>query len=340
MMRIDAFNHFFPKKYSERLLTSGLPDIGKRVAELPALHDVDLRRKIIGSFPDYKQVISLAAPSLELLSKGDPALAVEYAKIGNDGMAELCQKYPDEFCGFIAQTPLTARDAGVGESDRAIRDLGACGVQIFTNVNGKPLDRPEFRPFFAGMEKLGKPVWVHPARAANFPDYLDEKKSLYEIWWTFGWAYETAAMMARLVFSKIIDDHPDLKIIVHHFGSIVPTLEGRIGPGWDQLGSRTSDEDYGALLKSLRKRPLDYFKHNFYPDTATFTSEGAMKIGFDFFDLDKIIFASDCPFDPEKGTMYIRETMRILDEYGMPKADLEKVYYKNLERITGQTFVK
>ena len=229
-------------------------------------------------------------------------------------MAELCQKYPDEFAGFVAQTPLTAKDAGVAETTRAINELGACGTQIFTNVDGKPLDRPEFRPFFAAMEKLDKPIWVHPSRAANFPDYLDEKKSLYEIWWTFGWAYETAAMMSRLVFSKILDDMPKLKVIVHHFGSIVPTLEGRVGPGWDQLGARTSDEDYGALLKSLKKRPLDYFKHDFYPDTATFTSEGAMKLGFGFFDFDKVIFASDCPFDPEKGTMYIRETLRILDE--------------------------
>ena len=95
------------------------------------------------------------------------------------------------------------------ETTRAINELGACGAQIFTNVDGKPLDRPEFRPFFAAMEKLDKPIWVHPSRSANFPDYLDEKKSLYEIWWTFGWAYETAAMMSRLVFSKILDDMPE-----------------------------------------------------------------------------------------------------------------------------------
>jgi predicted TIM-barrel fold metal-dependent hydrolase len=339
MMRIDAFNHFFPKKYFDKLLASGMPDMGKRVTNLPALHDLDLRRKIVDSFPNYKQVLSLAAPPLEVLAKGDPNMAVEWAKIGNDGLAELCQKYPDQFAGFIAQTPLIAKDAGIGETERAIKELGACGTQIFTNVAGKPLDAPEFRPFFAAMEKLDKPIWVHPSRGANFPDYATEKKSLYEIWWTFGWAYETAAMMSRLVFSKILDDMPNLKVIVHHFGSIVPTLEGRVGPGWDQLGARTSDEDYGALLKSLKKRPLDYFKHDFYPDTATFTSEGAMKLGFGFFDLDKVIFASDCPFDPEKGTMYIRETLRILDEYGMPKEDLDKVYYKNLERITGKRFV-
>ena len=114
-------------------------------------------------------MISLAAPALELLSKGDPKLAVEFAKIGNDGMAELCAKYPDQFAGFVAQAPLTATDAGVAETERAIKELGACGAQIFTNVDGKPLDRPEFEPFFAAMEKLDKPIWVHPARGANYP---------------------------------------------------------------------------------------------------------------------------------------------------------------------------
>ena len=186
-------------------------------------------------------------------------------------------------------------------------------MQIVTNVNGKPLDAPEFEPFFARMAQIGKPVWVHPTRTAKTPDYATEDKSLYEIWWTFGWSYDTAAFMARMVFSKTLDKYPDLKIIVHHFGGIVPMLEGRIGPGWDQIGARTSDADYQALMKSLKKRPLDYFKQDFYADTAVFTSDAATELGMKFYPLEKIVFASDCPFDPEKGTMYIRETIRILD---------------------------
>jgi aminocarboxymuconate-semialdehyde decarboxylase len=267
-------------------------------------------------------------------------VALELAKVGNDGLAELCAKYPEQFVGFVAQAPITAMDAGVGESERAVKQLGALGVQIFTNVAGKPVDRPEFEAFFAGMDKLGAPIWTHPARGANHPDYMDEKKSLYEIWWTFGWSYETAAMMARLVFSKTLDKYPNLKIIVHHFGGIVPMLEGRIGPGWDQLGARTSDEDYEALRKSLKKRPIDYFKQNFIADTATFGGVGATKAGFDFFPMDQVVFASDCPFDPEKGPGYIRSTLKILDEFGLSKEDLDKVYYKNLERITGKKLVK
>jgi aminocarboxymuconate-semialdehyde decarboxylase len=117
-------------------------------------------------------------------------------------------------------------------------------------------------------------------------------------------------------------------------------LEGRIGPGWDQLGARTSDEDYVALRKSLRKRPLDYFKQDFYADTAVFGSRGATLCGMGFFPVDKIVFASDCPFDPEKGPGYIRETLRILDSLDLPKADREKIFYRNLEAITGRKFVK
>jgi aminocarboxymuconate-semialdehyde decarboxylase len=341
-MRIDAFNHFFPERYFQKMeeVAGDLKDMFRRTRAIKSIHDLDERFRVMDMFDDYAQVISLPAPSLETLSKGNPQVALELARIGNDGMAELVAKYPDRFPAFVAHTPLTAPDAGVAETERAIKELGAIGTQIFSNVGGKPLDRPEFEPFFASMNKLGKPIFLHPARGANHPDYLDEKKSLYEIWWTFGWPYETSVAMARLVFSKLLDKYSNVKVIAHHLGAMVPYFEGRVGPGWDQLGKRTSDEDYFSLLKSLKKRPLDYFKHDFYPDTATFTSEGAMKLGFGFFDLDKVIFASDCPFDPEMGTMYIRETLRILDEYGMPDGDLEKVYYKNLERITGKTFVK
>src|SRR6185295_10975091 len=246
----------------------------------------------------------------------DQAHLAELIRMINDGFAELCAKERDHFPGWVAQVSLDTPDAGVGEAVRAI-ELGALGVQITTNIHGKPLDRPQYLPFWKKMNELGKPIWMHPSRGAEMPDYIDEKKSLYEIWWTFGWSYETATAMARLVFSKIIDNHPNLKIITHHFGGIVPMLEGRIGPGWDQLGARTSDEALSSVLKRLKKRPLDYFKHSFYADTAVFGGVPATHAGFAFYDLDKIVFASDCPFDPEKGTMYTRETLRIIEGIDM-----------------------
>jgi aminocarboxymuconate-semialdehyde decarboxylase len=339
-MRIDAYTHFFPKKFFDTMLEadSKYSDMGKRVRAIPALYDLDVRKKIVDGHKDYAQILSYPTTPIEAFAK-TPAELAELIRMINDGFAELCAKERDHFPGWVAQVSLDSPDAGVGEAERAIKN-GALGVQITTNIIGKPLDRPQYLPFWKKMNDLNKPVWMHPSRGANMPDYIDEKKSLYEIWWTFGWSYETATAMARLVFSKIMDNHPNLKIITHHFGGIVPMLEGRIGPGWDVLGSRTTDEDYVALRKSLKKRPLDYFKHDFYADTAVFGADAATKCGLEFYPADRIVFASDCPFDPENGTMYPRETLRILESLDLDKETKDKIYYKNLERITGQKLVK
>lgn len=336
-MRIDAYTHFIPEKFFAKVVESNHPGIGKRMRELPAIHDLDVRKKVVDTFKDYAQILSHGMPPLEVLAKGQQV--EEYAKLLNDGFAEICAKDSDRFPGWVAQSALGAPDVGVREIKRAIGN-GALGAQIYTNVAGRPLDDPEFEPFFALMNEIGKPIWLHPARAANMPDYASETKSKYEIWWTFGWSYETAAAMARLVFSGIMDKYPNLKIITHHFGGIVPMLEGRIGPGNDQLGARTSDEDLSLVLKRLKKRPLDYFKHSFYADTATFSAEPAMHTGLAFFDHDKVVFASDCPFDPEKGTMYTRDTLRILEGIDLPKAEKDAIWHGNLERITGTKLVK
>jgi predicted TIM-barrel fold metal-dependent hydrolase len=338
-MRIDAYTHYYPKKFFDRMMqiAGDYKDMGKRMRGIPALYDLDVRLKIVESFPDYAQILSYPMPPIEKFAKPDQI--EDLCKLINDGFAELTAQRRDHFPGWVAQVSLATPDAGVREAERAIK-LGALGAQIYTNVNGKPLDRPEFESFFAAMAKLGKPIWLHPVRGAEHPDYLDEKKSLYEIWWALGWSYETGAAMARLVFSKTLDKYPDLKLIVHHFGGIVPMLEGRIGNGWDQIGSRTSDEDYVALKKSLKKRPLDYFKQDFYADTAAFGARAATVCGLDFYPLNKVVFASDCPFDPEKGPGYIRETLKILDSLPMPRADRDKIYHQNLEALTGVKLVK
>ena len=330
-MRVDAYTHFIPANVFNKIVDSGHTDIGKRVREIPSIHDLDVRRKVVESFSDYAQILSYPMPPPEVLMKGNEV--EEYCKLIDDGFAKICTEYPKHFPGWVGQAALAAPDAGVREAERALKS-GALGIQMNTNVAGRPLDNPEFEPFFEFMSKSGKPIWMHPARGANFPDYLSEKISKYEIWWTFGWPYETSVAMARLVFSRIMDRYPGLKIITHHFGGIVPMLEGRIGPGWDQLGARTSNVDLSLVRKTLKKRPLDYFKHDFYTDTAVFGGVPATHAGLAFYDLDKIVFASDCPFDPEKGTMYTRETLRILEGIDMPKVDKERIWHGNLERIT------
>src|SRR5690348_2063664 len=168
-MRIDAYTHFIPSRMFTKLVDSGYPDIGKRMREVPSIHDLDVRRKIVEMFNDYAQILSYPMPPLEILAKDNGAQVEDYAKVINDEFAEICARHKEHFPGWVAQGALGAPDAGVGEAERSI-NAGALGVQIYTNVAGKPLDDPAFEPFFAAMEKLNKPIWLHPARSANMPD--------------------------------------------------------------------------------------------------------------------------------------------------------------------------
>jgi predicted TIM-barrel fold metal-dependent hydrolase len=331
-MKIDIFNHIFPKIFYDKMIqvAPNYKDIGKRVREVPVLVDLEARFRVMDQFDDYAQVICLGSPPLEVLA--GPELSPELAKLANDGMAEYVAKYPDRFPGFVASMPMNNPDAALDEIDRAIKELKAVGVQFFSNVKGAPLDLPELKPLFEKMAGYDLPIWVHPARGANFPDYLTEEKSKYEIWWTFGWPYETSVMMARLVFAGYFDQLPNLKIITHHMGGMIPYFEGRVGPGWDQLGARTSDEDYTIILKQLKKPHLEYFKM-FLADTALFGSLSGTICGLDFFGVDNVLFASDSPFDPEKGPGYIRETIKIIDALPIPDNDRQKIYEGNTRRL-------
>jgi len=335
MRKLDVFTHIWPKAFHEKLLktTGQMKDMHRRSEAVPMMTNLDRRFQVMDLFEGYQQILSLASPPPD--AAGDRTAWRELARIGSDGMAELCQKYPDRFPSFLASVPMRDPEGAVEEARRAIKDLGACGIQIYSNVSGKALDAPEFRPLFREMEKLGKPIWIHPARTATFPDYQSEDVSQYEIWWTFGWPYESSAAQARIVFSKMLDEMPNLKFIIHHAGGMVPFFEGRVGPGWDQLGARTSSVDYRPLLKQLKLPHLEYFKKFFYADTATFGSKSAVVCALDFYGIDHVLFSSDAPFDPEGGPMYIRETIRVIDSLDISKEDREKLYYKNACKLLG-----
>jgi predicted TIM-barrel fold metal-dependent hydrolase len=329
-VKIDIFNHVFPRSFFDKYIATGATkDIGKRVANIPVGVDLDWRFRVLDEFGDLRQVITLPAPPIEAL--GGPDRSPQIAAEGNDGLAELVAKHPDRFVAFAAAMPLNNVDASLREMERAIDQLGAKGILIYTNMLGKPMSAPEFLPIFDEAARRDVPVWMHPSRGASFADYQTEDKSQYEIWWTFGWPYETSAAMARFVFSGLFDRHPNLKIITHHMGGMVPYFEGRVGYGWDQLGARTSDVDYSGVLKSMQKRPVDYFKQ-FYADTALFGAGPATRCGLDFFGVDKVLFATDMPFDPKPG-LYARETIKVIEGLGLSAADKEKIYRGNAEKL-------
>jgi aminocarboxymuconate-semialdehyde decarboxylase len=335
-VKIDLFCHILPPAYFERMtaISARGAYMQKRVREIPAMVDLDIRFRMMDQFGDYVQVLSLAAPPIEALAQ--PADSPALARLANDTMAETVARHPDRFPGFIASVPMNNVDAALQEIDRALDDLKAAGIQIFTNVNGRPLDDPEFAPIFERMARAERPIWLHPTRTATFADYATEQTSKYELWWAFGWPYETSIAMARIAFAGYYDRFPKLHVITHHMGGMIPYFAGRIGPGLDQLGVRTDDEDLTVHLKRLKKRPFDYFKM-FIADTALFGARDAMACGLAFFGADQVVFASDFPFDPEKGTFNIRETIRDIDSLDISDTDRKKIYEGNARRLLRMT---
>ena len=309
-------------------MAPALADMGKRVRNIPTLYDLSARFRMMDEFGEYRQILSLASPPIE--SFAGPEVTPTLARLANDGMAELVGKYPDRFVAFAGSLPMNNPDAAAKELERAA-GLGARGYQIYSNVVGRPLDAREYLELIEEIVRRDLAIWLHPARGAGVPDYQTEEKSLYEIWWTFGWPYETSVAMARLVFAGFFDRHPQAKIITHHMGAMIPYFEGRVGYGWDQLGTRSSDRDYAPLLSGLHKRPLDYFKM-FYADTALFGALAGTRCGLEFFGVDRVLFASDTPFEPEPG-VYIRETIRVIEALNLDDEDKAKIYSGNAQRL-------
>jgi predicted TIM-barrel fold metal-dependent hydrolase len=329
--KIDIYNHVMPRAVADRLheLAPGKGGMVRRVTGIPMLHDIGARVRMMDQWPGYQQVLTLSNPPIETIA--GPGDTPGLARLANDELKKICAGRPDKFPGWVASLPLNNVAASLEEMERALA-LGASGIQIFTNVDGRPLDDPELFPVFAEATTRHKvPIWMHPARDARISDYPGEAKSKYEIWQVLGWPYETSVAMARLVFSGVFDRLPEIRIVTHHLGAMIPYFEGRVGPLWDQLGSRTSDEDYSPILAAMRakgRRPIDYFRL-FHNDTAVGGSASAIRCGLDFFGAGRVLFATDCPFDPEGGPMFIRDTIAVLDRLALSEDERDAIYFKN-----------
>lgn len=326
MRKVDAFAHILPPAYLDRLekhLEKSMSPTRLRYYRegvfgfSDVLTDLDARRRAMESHGDYAQVLVLAVPPLEEVRP--PDVAAEFARLANDEMAELVARDRDSFVGFAAALPLSDVDASLRELERACVELGALGAQLFTNVNGVPLDDARFEPLLRRFEALDRLAWLHPTRDATFADYTTETRSDYGLWWSIGWPYETAAALGRLVYSGAMERHPNLKVIAHHGAGMVPHFASRLamGPGYRQVKD------------SLARPPLDYFKR-FYADTALFGAPHAVRCVLDFFGPEHVVFGTDMPLGPSNA---VAATIEDVTASGLSASDQADVFAGNLLRL-------
>lgn len=329
-MKIDVFNHIVTPRYAERRLQVAPPRmrLQEQARIMPALFDLDARFRAMDiAGEDYRQIINIANPPVENFAGPDEAL--ELSRIANDEMADLVSRMPERFIGAAACIPMNNIDGALTELDRAVRQLRLCAVQIYTDVKGRPLDDPEFAPLFDKAAELDIPILLHPVRGPERADYPAEEASRFDSWRIIGWLYDTVEAMTRLVFSGLFDRQPGIEIVTHHLGGFAPYASERIREGYDKYlaAARARNEPV-----PLKKHPYQYF-HDFYADTITIGSVPALRCGLDFFGTDRVMFATDMPFDTQGGRKYVEVALEAMERLEASLEDKRKIFEENACRL-------
>ena len=300
-MKIDVFSHILTEKYLS-IYRKKAPAIENQIEVLtPPVVDLQIRFRLMNRYPDVLQMLTVANVPLEKFVS--PQDAVEFARIANDELAELVIKYPDKFFGGVACLPMNDMNAALEEADRAITKLRLKGVQIYSRINGEPLDTPKFKPLYEKMAGYDLPIWIHPTTYEK----LDNDIGI------FSWPFETTSAMLRLVKSGVFAEYPNVKFIVHHAGAMVPFFAERI-----KWVMSLVPQPYPNIHEHFRK---------FYVDTAVYGNTSALMCAYDYYGADHILFGTDAPLGPRWGM--VEDTIASIERMTISDTDKEKILKKN-----------
>lgn len=330
-MKIDIWTHILSQAYLQRIEATGQRGPGPATFLLAnrALHDLDSRFEVINRYGDYRQVLT-PMPGPTVYAGLPDKEVVDLVHRNNEEMAELVSRHSDRFAGFAAATPLADPDAAAKEAVRAVRELGALGVQLEEDAVAFPLHEDRYDPLFAAMEDLGAAVWLHPFRSPASPGFPMETAP-FLLWQVFGWTFDTTITVSRLIFAGIYDKHPRLKLIAHHGGGLIPHFSGRI----EMMPLFTGlDPTLSEALERLDKKPIEYFKM-LYVDTAMFGSRHGVECVVDFFGIDHVLFGTDAPFDAKGGSHFIPVTISDVEGAVQDEAARAAIFGGNAHIVLG-----
>jgi aminocarboxymuconate-semialdehyde decarboxylase len=207
-------------------------------------------------------------------------LGIETARVINDNIAEICGKHPDRFVG-LGTVPFQAPELAVAELERLHKSLGLRGIEIATNVAGADLSEPRFRPIFQRAEELGLLLFMHPTgfpEASRFRDHYFTN--------VIGNPLDTTVAVHHLIFGGVLQDCPNLKLVLSHGGGFLPAYSGRIDHG----ASARPD-----CCEHLRHMPTTYLKRLYF-DTIVYTHH-QLEYLVEQFGADHVLIGTDYPAD-------------------------------------------
>ena len=321
MKTIAIEEHFITPMYREKVaanefrnfyLTSRSEQIGHDIVE----QNADLGVKRLAH-------MDAAGVDVQVLSFGSPGpqgfgaeVAIPMAKDANDRAHEAVRAYPDRFAAFAA-LPTADPKAALDELERCVTRLGFKGAMIHSHQQGEFLDAKKYWPMWQRAEKLGVPIYLHPAlpHPQVVKAYFDGYEELARAPW--GFAVDTSCHFLRLLFSGLFDAYPKLKIILGHLGEGLPFAMHRLN----------DHSVHAAKRRGLKKEPIEYLRDNLVVTTSGNWFEPAFVCTLLALGADNILFAIDWPYESNQTGMEFFRKLSLSD------ADKEKIAHRNAERV-------
>jgi len=290
-MIVDFHNHYYPEAYLTELergrsrVKVERDDQGRTLVRYPGDYNVVVRGH--RNLEERIQVMDRAGVDVQAYSLTTPGLhvektkrGVELARVVNDAFAEGAERYPGRFAP-LAALPLQDPRASVKEAERALTTLGHRGVLLFSHINDRHLDDPEYLPLFELLEDLQAPIFIHPTSPRGL-EGIEE----YRLTAILGFLFDTTVAVARLIFSGVLERHPGMTLVLGHLGGTIPYLVERMDRGF---------EAYRECRAHIPKPPSEYVR-GMYIDTVNFQPE-ALAMGLAFMGADRLVLGTDYPHE-------------------------------------------
>ncbi len=289
-MKFDLHTHYYPEAFFKMIeersqeFSFGKDPTGRTIIKYrgarffgitPPMTDPAKRIEDMDRVGIDTEVLSLSTPNVFFAEPGDQP---EVARAMNDAYAELIARHPDRFKGF-ASIPMDAPDEALAELHRALDDLKMNGVIVTSNIRGRALTSPEYRPFFEEANRMKLCIFLHPMLPAN-----TEQFSEYVLGPIIAFPCDTTLAVAKMCYSGMLRELPDIRWIVGHAGGAIPWLMERMDNGW---------RDFAECRTNIDDLPSVYLKKLYY-DTVTF-SPHTLRMLRDVVGTDHMVMGSDYP---------------------------------------------
>jgi predicted TIM-barrel fold metal-dependent hydrolase len=316
-MIIDFSCHHISKRVGKIMLKSKWYGPGN-IMKFPAENaDPEVRLALMEKYGVDMQALTQTAPVIIGFNRQE---ATEICRLSNDDNYALCKAYPKKFvniCFFSLQDVKSA----MKELERAVKELDCRAITLGSNQNGKGLDSEKFYPFYEKVVEYDLPIFIHPVQWESYP-LVDTIKGWRNML-VLGWPFDTTQAAWRLILGGTIDRFPELKIVLHHYGAMLPFFSRRI------------EQNIRLNLKDRLKKDKDikeYWK-NFYGDTALDGAVASYPCGYAFFGPDRTVYGTDYPFGAESGEDFYRENLAGVKAMKIPAKDMKKILGENAKKL-------